>query len=347
MNNKKRKIWSSTLSIIVALVVLFVIFYVLSPSVFLSLNNITVIVLLSAITGIMAMGELLVIVVAEIDLSVGAIMSLTGVVFAMFSLAGMNVFFAFILVILLGGLFGLLSGVLTCYIKIPSFIATLAVMVMANGIALLATNGETLMGISNSFLQFGGGRLLNIPIPIYILLVIFIITTILLHFTKFGLYLYSIGGNIEAARLSGVNVNFNKTLTFVLSGMFSAVAGIIGVGRLGVASPIIGSGNQNLDAIAAGVLGGASLFGGVGSTIGTLAGSFLMSGLDNGLTILGISSYWESVILGIVIIIALMAQENSILVSGIKTYLSSRKLGREKTINKSDEVNKVNKSTKD
>ncbi len=326
MLKAKRKIWSSTLSIIIALFVLMFVFFLLKPSIFLTYNNITVIVLLSSITGIMAMGELLVVMVAEIDLSVGAIMSLSGMIFAICSLAGINVILAFVLVVLSGALFGLISGVLTCYIKIPSFIATLATMVIASGVALLLTNGETIMGLSNSYLQIGGGRLFGIPNPIYVLGIIFIVTTILLHFTKFGLYLYAIGGNLQATRLSGVKVNFNKTMAFILSGVFSSIAGILGVGRLGVASPIIGSGNQNLDAIAAAVLGGASLFGGVGTTIGTLVGSFLMSTLNNGLTLIGVSSYWESVILGIVIIIALMVQEDSILISTFRNYLSSRNL---------------------
>jgi ribose transport system permease protein len=273
-------------------------------------QNISNILLECSITAIIAIGMTFIIIANEIDLSVGSVLCFCGMIFASLSVAGVNVFLGFIITLLAGALVGVINGATVVWFKIPSFIITLAMMTITRGAALLWRNGETIRGLSPEYFWFGQDKLFNISVPILLLLIIFLLGHIILHYTKLGLYTYAIGSNQEASRLSGVNVKLIKIVIFSIVGALSAISGIITTSRLGIGSPITGNGKE-LDAIAAVILGGASLSGGSGSMIGTLAGALTVSVLGNGMTLLRLSSYWQRVVLGIVIIAALAFRKDS------------------------------------
>lgn len=296
-------------SIVFVLVALFVVFSI-SIQYFFTLQNIWNILLECAITAIIAIGMTFVIIAGEIDLSVGSILCFSGMVFASLSAGGVNVVAGSFLTLAAGMMVGLINGAVVVWLKIPSFIATLAMMTIARGAALLWRNGETVRGMTLPYLWFGQDRLLGIPVPVLLLVIVFISGVLTLHYTRLGLNVYAIGGNQEAARLAGINVNAVKILIFGLIGILSSLSGVITASRLGLGSPITGTGKE-LDAIAAVVLGGASLSGGSGSVVGTLSGALAVTVLGNGMTLLRVSSYWQRIVIGVVIVLALALRKES------------------------------------
>jgi len=303
-------------SIIVVLAALFFVFFFSIP-IFRTPRNLTNILLESSVTAIITIGMTFVIIAKEIDLSVGSILCFCGMVYASLSVTGVNVVLGFIIVLGVGFIIGAINGVATVWLRIPSFIVTLAMMTIARGAALLWRNGESIRGMTSNYLWFGQKNLFGMPVPVFLLLVVGVFGFVLLRFTKFGLYTYAIGGSNEAARLAGIRVKLIKILIFAFTGTCAALSGVITTSRLGIGSPITGNGKE-LDAIAAVVLGGASLNGGKGSVIGSLAGALTVTMLGNGMTLLRISSYWQRVLIGIVIVAALAFQRDSGLMSLLK-----------------------------
>ncbi|HEX4766740.1 MAG TPA: ABC transporter permease [Lichenihabitans sp.] len=304
-----------------ALIVIIVVFSVLSPYYF-TLNNFLTMASHVALFGILAVGMLLVILNGGIDLSVGSTLGLAGVV-AGFLMQGVTlspfgvvlfppVWVVAVLACLLGAFIGLINGVLIARFKVPAFVATLGVMYMVRGVALLMTNGLTYNNLggqpdlgNTGFGWLGFNRLAGVPIGVLVMIVIAIIGSLILTRTPFGRWLYASGGNERAAELSGVPVKTVQVSVYMLSGICAAIAGLILSSQLTSAGPTAGT-TYELTAIAAVVIGGAALTGGRGNIRGTMLGAFVIGFLSDGLVIIGISSYWQTVFTGAVIVLAVL-----------------------------------------
>ena len=289
---------------LLGLIGLCVVLWILTPH-FLTVSNLLNVAQQTSINAIIAVGLTFVIITAGIDLSVGSILAFSGVVLASALQAGCPIPLALLVGLAVGMACGLVNGVLISFGRIPPFISTLGMMSVARGSALLYTGGRPVSGFSESFRFLATGKILFIPTPVVIMLAVYLIAYFVLNRTKFGRYTYAIGGNEEAAILSGVNVKLHKAMVYGVCGMLSGLGAIILTARLNSAQPIAGM-MYELDAIAATVIGGTSLMGGQGSVIGTLIGAFIMGVLRNGLNLLGVSSFFQQVVIGSVIIIAVL-----------------------------------------
>lgn len=276
----------------------------LSPF-FLTASNLLNVMEQTAINAVIAVGMTFVILSAGIDLSVGSIAALSGVVMANRLQAGWPLGAAILAGLLTGALCGGFSGLLITRGKLPPFIATLGMMSVARGAALLFTDGRPISGFDESLRWLSTGRILGIPVPVLLTILLYVAAIVLLNRTRFGRYVYAIGGNEEAARLSGVAVGFHKTIVYVISGVTAALGAVLLTARLNSAQPIAGM-MYELDAIAAVVIGGTSLTGGLGTLGGTLIGALTMGVLRNGLNLLGISSFLQQIVIGLVIIAAVL-----------------------------------------
>jgi ribose transport system permease protein len=272
---------------------------------FLTRSNLMNVMEQTAINAVIAVGMTFVILSAGIDLSVGSITALSGVVLADRLQAGWGLIPAMGAGVATGATCGLLSGLLITRGKLPPFIATLGMMSMARGAALLFTDGRPISGFEESLRFLSTGRIAAVPVPVLLTVLLYAFSVFLLNRTRFGRYVYAIGGNEEATRLSGVAVAFHKTMVYVLSGVTAGFASILLTARLNSAQPIAGM-MYELDAIAAVVIGGTSLTGGVGTLGGTLIGALTMGVLRNGLNLLGISSFLQQIVIGFVIIVAVL-----------------------------------------
>lgn len=279
---------------------------------FLTAANLTNVLRQVSIVGILAVGMTFVILIGGIDLSVGSVMALTGTLMAGIMVNySMNPIIAVLAGIAVGSLIGYITGSLVAYARIPAIIVTLAMMEIARGAGLLYTGGYPLSGLPNSFSIIGRGYLFGfIPIPVLIMAIVFFVAYVILNHLPFGRYIYAIGGNEEAVRLSGIKVKKYKIMVFVISGITASISGMILISRLMSGQPNAGEGYE-LSAIAAVVLGGTSIAGGRGHIGGTLLGALLMGVLSNGLNLMGVSSYVQMVLTGVIIIGAI--------------YLSSKK----------------------
>lgn len=304
-----------------ALMVIILVFSMLSPYYF-SLGNFLTMASHVAIFGILAVGMLLVILNGGIDLSVGSTLGLSGVI-AGFLMQGVQlqtlgivlfppVWVVVVLVCVLGALVGLVNGVLIAWLKVPAFVATLGMLYVVRGAALLMTNGLAYNDLggkpelgNTGFDWLGFNRLFGIPIGVLVMVVIAIIGSIILNRTAFGRWLYASGGNERAAELSGVPVKKVQVSVYMLSGICASVAGLILSSELTSAGPTAGN-SYELTAIAAVVIGGAALTGGRGNIRGTLVGAFVIGFLSDGLVIIGVSAYWQTVFTGAVIVLAVL-----------------------------------------
>jgi ribose/xylose/arabinose/galactoside ABC-type transport system permease subunit len=277
---------------------------ILSPY-FLTVSNLLNVLEQTSINAVIAVGMTFVILSGGIDLSVGSIVALSGVSLATALQAGAPLPVALLAGLAAGSAAGLVNGLLITRGKLPPFIATLGMMSVARGITLFWTDGRPVSGFDAAFRSLATGRVLMIPAPVLITAALYLVAHFLLNRTRFGLYVYAIGGNEEATRLSGVSVRFHKTMVYVMAGLMSAVASVILTARLNSAQPIAGM-MYELDAIAATVIGGTSLLGGSGTIGGTLIGALIMGVLRNGLNLLGISSFLQQVVIGLVIIAAVL-----------------------------------------
>ncbi|WCK56293.1 ribose ABC transporter permease [Aneurinibacillus sp. Ricciae_BoGa-3] len=256
-----------------------------------------------SITAIVGAGMTLVILVAGIDLSVGAVLAVSGAIVAGVLASTNSVMLAILVSLIVGIFFGSINGFLSTKGKMPSFIVTLATMAVARALTLVLTNGYPVVVRSSSFREIGNGHILGVPIPVILMVVIFVLLHILLKHTKLGRYIYSVGGNESASRLTGINTYRVIITTFILSGIFTSIASLIYTARLSSAQPTAGTGLE-LDAIAAVILGGTSLAGGQGGVFGTLIGAFIMGILDNILNLMNINPYYQGIVKGVVIILA-------------------------------------------
>jgi ribose/xylose/arabinose/galactoside ABC-type transport system permease subunit len=289
---------------LIGLLILCIILWILTPH-FLTISNLLNITQQTSINAIIAVGMTFVIIAAGIDLSVGSIMAFAGVVLASALNAGIPLPLALLIGLGVGLLCGVVNGVLITYGNLPPFISTLGMMSVARGAALLYTEGRPISGFTGDFRFLATGEILSIPMPVIIMAVVYTIGYFVLSHTKLGRCTYAMGGNEEAATLSGINVKLYKTVVYGLCGLLSGVAAIILTARLNSAQPIAGM-MYELDAIAATVIGGTSLMGGEGRIVGTLIGALIMGVLRNGLNLLGVSSFVQQTVIGSVIIIAVL-----------------------------------------
>ncbi|UYZ15244.1 ribose ABC transporter permease [Brevibacillus sp. WF146] len=273
---------------------------------FLTVNNLLNVARQVSITAIIAAGMTLVILIAGIDLSVGSVMAFSGAIAAGMLTAQWPLGVALIAALLVGLGFGIINGLFVTRWGIPSFITTLAVMVIARGMTLVYTQGYPLVVSHESFRYIGNGKMLGIPLPILIMLFLYASLYWVLRNTSFGRYVYAIGGNEEASRLSGIPVNTIKVAVFGICGLLSALSAIVYTSRLMSAQPTAGTGIE-LDAIAAVIIGGTSLAGGKGGIAGTLIGALIMGILDNVLNLMNVSPFYQSIVKGLVILAAVLA----------------------------------------
>ena len=295
------KAWLMEQKSLIALLVLIAVVSTMSPN-FFTVNNLFNILQQTSVNAIMAVGMTLVILTSGIDLSVGSLLALTGAVAASIVGIEVNALVAVAAALALGAAIGAVTGVIVARGRVQAFIATLVMMLLLRGVTMVYTNGSPInTGFSDNadlFGWFGIGRPLGIPTPVWIMAIVFLAAWYMLHHTR-------LGGNEAATRLSGISVNKVKIIVYALCGMLASLAGIIEVARLSSAQPTAGTGYE-LDAIAAVVLGGTSLAGGKGRIVGTLIGALILGFLNNGLNLLGVSSYYQMIVKAVVILLAVL-----------------------------------------
>lgn len=283
---------------------------------FLSVDNFWTVMRQISVNICLSVGMTLVILTGGIDLSVGSVLALSGAIMAGLVKSGteipaLDLYIgyqapaAIVIGILAGASLGLFNGVAITRLRVPPFVATLAMLTIARGLTKLYTGGEAITGLGDAFVGIGSGRWLGIPNQAWIAAGIVTVATVLLKKTRFGRYVYAVGGNEEAARLSGLNVKGIKIMVYTAAGALSAVGGLIVTSRLNSATPIAGEGFE-LDSIAAVVIGGTSLSGGKGSVLGTVLGALIIGVLNSGLVIGGVDPFWQIVIKGFVILLAVV-----------------------------------------
>ncbi|CAI8717449.1 ribose ABC transporter permease RbsC [Priestia megaterium] len=291
---------------LLGLFILIVIVSILNPS-FLEPLNILNLLRQVAINALIAFGMTFVILTGGIDLSVGSILALSSALMAGMIVSGVDPIFAILIGCVLGAVMGMINGLLITKGKMAPFIATLATMTIFRGLTLVYTDGNPITGLGENyyFQLFGRGYFLGIPVPAITMILAFAVLWVILHKTPFGRRTYAIGGNEKAAFISGIKVPKVKVMIYSLAGLLAALSGAILTSRLNSAQPTAGT-SYELDAIAAVVLGGTSLSGGRGRIVGTLIGALIIGTLNNGLNLLGVSSFYQMVVKGIVILIAVL-----------------------------------------
>ncbi|NOH16177.1 ribose ABC transporter permease [Clostridium cochlearium] len=292
------------------LILLCVIISILTPR-FLNVSNIMNVFTQVSVNAILAIGMSFVILTGGIDLSVGSTLAISGAISASIIRATNSIFLSIIVALIIGAIIGLMNGVVVAKGKIQAFIVTLATMTILRGVTMVYTNGTPISGLSDKFMLIGNKKILGyIPVPAIITIVVLIIAWYILSQTRYGRYVYALGGNEDSARLSGINTDKIKTLVYVICGITAALSGVITTSRVGSASPNAGLGFE-LDAIAAVVLGGTSLAGGEGTVVGTIIGAMIIGVLNNGLNLAGVSAYYQSIVKGLVILLAVLIDKKS------------------------------------
>lgn len=287
------------------LVIILLVATLLSDS-FLTLGNIINVIRQVSIIAIIAAGMTFVILTGGIDLSVGSILAISGAISADVLIKTNSVILSSLIAILIGIIFGAFNGLIITRGNIPPFIITLATMALARGCVLVFTNGSPIATRSKIYNFIGKGYVLGIPFPVIILLIVYAICHVVLKYTKFGRSVYSVGGNREATRLSGIDVKNVEAIVYVISGLLAGLTGLILTARLGSAQPTAGTGYE-LDAIAAVILGGTSLSGGQGAILTTVIGALILGVLDNILVLMNVNPFSANIAKGIVILLAVLA----------------------------------------
>jgi ribose/xylose/arabinose/galactoside ABC-type transport system permease subunit len=303
----KARIWRVLLareSTLAGVVLLLVVFLSFASPYFMTPGNMTVVGRQIGLALIISVGMTFVILIGGIDLSVGSVVALVSVLTGEFMVVfGLPPAISVILAIACGALVGVVNGTINAYVGIPSFVVTLGMLAVARGLSLGITSGSTISGFPPEFLYLGQGSFLAIPIPVWIAAVVALGAHFVLTRTTFGRHVYFVGSNEEAAKLSGIQVRRIKVTVFVIASSLAALAAVLETSRLSVGQPAAGNGYELL-AIGAAVIGGASLFGGVGGILGTALGTSLLLLIQNALILLGISAYWQQVFSGVIIVAA-------------------------------------------
>ena len=306
MNGKKINISSVRELLLVGVVLLLcVVWTVMNPQ-FLSLNNITNILRQASYTAVAAVGMTMVIVIGEIDLSAGSLVCASGLAGAMVCKETGNVALAVLAALAVGLLVGFANGALCAYGKLPGFIATLASMTVLRGLAYIITGGNSVVWTNEAFTMIGTGYVGPVPIPVIIMALVIVFGWVLTTKLKFGRYIYAVGGNSDASKWSGIAVEKVKIIVYMVMGVLTSIAGLIITARLGSGQPSAGQ-NFEMDCITAAVVGGTSMSGGRGKVFGTIVGVLLLTVLTNGMTLVGINTYWQQVLKGVIIVVSVRA----------------------------------------
>lgn len=294
----------------IALIFLVIVIGAISPD-FRTVNNFLSLLRQSAINGLIAFGMTCVILTGGIDLSVGSVLALTSIICAHTIKIGLPAPLSMLIALIFGIILGTISGLMVTKSRLQPFIATLITMTGYRGLTMILSGGKPISRLGNNLLlnQIGKGSFLGIPIPVWILIIFFTIFLFVLKKTVLGRQIYATGSNAKAAELAGININNIKLIVYAVSGFMASLSGLILVSRLGSAQPTLGSGYE-LDAIAAVALGGTSMTGGRGKITGTLIGILIIAVLNNGLNIIGVSSYYQDVVKALVIFLAVISDRN-------------------------------------
>ena len=299
----KKRFSLSKIFVYLVLVVI-ILFFTVTTDTFLTSKNILNICRQISMIGICSVGMPMVLLTGGIDISVGSIIALVGVVAAkLIGEAGMAIFPAMVIGVVVGALCGLINGIMVAKFDVPALITTLAMQTMARGAAYILTSGIPIYGLPEEIKTLGQGYFFKIPIPVIIMALIFLFGWWLLEQTRFGRYTYAIGGNQEVARLSGINVLKMKIFIYTLSGLFAGLSGVIMLSRINSGQPATSSGFE-MDVITGAVLGGISVAGGEGKLVNVIAGVLIMGMLSNGMTLMNLDEYWQWVVKGIVLLLA-------------------------------------------
>lgn len=282
-----------------------------SAPAFLTVQNAVIVLRQISINGILAVGVTFVIIAGGIDLSLGSVVALTGVVAATFAHPHQWPLIVPIALAILAGVgIGLVNGLVITKGKVAAFIVTLGMMTIARGLALVLSEGRPISNLSPSFNYIGSGQVLGVPLPVILFFCVVVAATVLLGYTRIGRYVYAVGGNEHAARASGINVASVRMFTYIVCSGLAGLAGVVLASRITTGQPNAGVAYE-LDAIAAVVIGGTSLSGGVGKITGTVIGALIIGVISNGLDLLNISSYYQQIIKGIIIIGAVLLDRNN------------------------------------
>jgi len=288
--------------IIVALIALAGFTALFNPQ-FLSAYNLHLLSRQIAIFGILALGEMFVLITAGVDLAPGSIVAMTCILVAWFITHGLGILGSIMVVLAISAVIGVWHGLFVSKLRIPPFIITLCTFLIARGIGGAITKGWPIINLPSSVSFIWGGDILKIPVPVVILLVIIVVSVFILHFSPLGRHIYAVGGNIEAARLSGIDVDKTRIIVYTISSVLAGIVGILHTAWLEQGNVNVGQ-FYELYAIAATVIGGTSLFGGVGTILGTIIGASILSTIWNSMVLLEVSAYWQNVVLGVVIVAA-------------------------------------------
>ncbi|WP_027626793.1 ABC transporter permease subunit [Clostridium lundense] len=295
---------------LLGLMILCVVISIITPR-FLNITNIMNVLTQVSVNAILAIGMSFVILTGGIDLSVGSTLAISGAVAATLIKTNGSMVTALIAALVIGALIGLLNGIIVSKGKIQAFIVTLATMTIFRGATLVYTNGTPVSALPDSFMMIGNKKIASVlPMPAIITLVVLLIAWYVLNETRYGRYVYALGGNEDSARLSGINTDKIKTMVYIICGVAAALSGVIVTSRVGSASPNAGTGFE-LDAIAAVVLGGTSLSGGEGTVVGTIIGAMIIGVLNNGLNLMNVSPYYQLIVKGLVILLAILLDKKN------------------------------------
>lgn len=291
------------IGVFLILIVLMVFLSIVTDT-FFTASNIFDVLLNSSFIAIMACGMTMVIITSGIDLSVGSVMGFVGMFMAIMMVDySLPPIIAILLGLAMGTLFGFINGLLVTRAKLPPFITTLGMMSVGRGLAYVMSGGWPVSGFPDSFMVSGQGHFLGIPLPVIYLLIVAIIAHVFLKYTVLGKHIYAVGGNEKAAKLVGIKAEKVILITYVINGFLAAVSGFLMTSWLGMAQPNAGQGYES-DVIAATVIGGTSLSGGDGSILGAVLGAWIMATLRNGMILLRVSSFWQEIVIGVVIVVA-------------------------------------------
>ena len=297
-------LFSEKIGLIAALAVVLIVFTVLTDGNFISRNNIINILIMSSIVGMVVIGECYLLITAHVDLSPGSVAAFSGVLVALLLRGGMPLVPAMLIVVAVGLCVGFINSLLVNFLNLEAFIATLATMSIFRGLAFIICEGKAVFVTNENFLKLGAGRIMGIPIPVIIFLVSFITFMILLDRTRFGRNVYMVGGNATAARLAGINAQRLRAKLYMITSGFAALGGVIQAGRMSSGQPMTSEGLE-FNAVTAVVLGGVAMSGGVGTLSGALIGLFIMQSFNNGLMMVNVPSFWQTVSRGLLLIAAL------------------------------------------
>lgn len=316
----KPKINLSSLQPLIALLLMVVAMFFLSEN-FATRDNLFNVARQISVNLCISIGMTIVILTGGIDLSVGSVLAFTGAIAAGLikngiEIPGVNLFIGFtlfgviVVAMLIGGILGWFNGFMVTRFKVPPFVATLSMLTIARGLTMLYTKGFPITQLGDHFNFLGTGWFLGVPMPVWISVIVIVVSIVFMNKTRTGRYIYAIGGNEKATLLSGVNVKKVKVFVYVLAGILSGIGGLLVTARLDSAQPNAGTGYE-LDSIAAVVIGGTSLSGGKGSIMGTIIGALIIGVLNNGLVLLNVSPFWQQVIKGLVILLAVIIDKFS------------------------------------